>query len=42
MPVCHLVLTANRMLYLTTKAMKKIQRIIVPEDLSDVVTLYSI
>jgi len=34
MPVCHMVLTPNRTLYVTTKAMKKIQKIIVPEDMS--------
>jgi len=39
MPVCHIVLTTNRTLYLTTKAMKKIEKIVVPEDLtSDTVT----
>jgi len=35
-----MVLTADRTLYLTTKAMKKIQKIIVPEDQNtDMVTL---
>jgi len=42
MPVCHIVLTTNRTLYLTTKVMKKIQKLIVPEGLtSDTVTLQS-
>jgi len=33
-PISHMVLTADRKLYATTKTMKKIQKIIVPEDLA--------
>ena len=42
MPICNMVLTTNRTLYLTTKSMKKIQKLIVPEEVSsDTVSLLS-
>lgn len=42
MPVSHMVLTAKRALYMTTKTMKKIQRIIVPTDLTPAMVTFAI